>query len=114
MVCSQYPKTLQLESVDSKPLRIQGKEAWIRDFYMALRYPVTSRENGVQGTVILIIIDFDGSIEGIAIEQQVAPDIDNTEVEAFHIASKKGFGPAIFEGRAVRCMSKVPLHFRLE
>ncbi len=114
MVCSQYPKIFQTETVDKKPLPVQGEDAWIRDFYMALRYPPDSREKSVQGTVILeIIFDIDGTIESIAYKQQVAPDIDEAAVEAFRIASKQGFSPAIFEGRAVRSKVTIPLHFRL-
>ena len=114
MICSQYPNIFQLETVDKKPLPVQGEDEWIRDFYMALRYPPTSRENGVQGTVKLEIwLGLDGSIESIAYLQQVAPDIDNAAVEAFRKASVKGFTPAIFEGRPVRCKATIPLHFRL-
>jgi len=114
MVCSKYPDIFQLETVDKKPLPVQGEDAWIRDFYMALRYPADSRENGTQGTVILeIVFDIDGTIEGIALIQQVSQDIDAAAVDAFKTASKQGFTPAIFEGRAVRCKATIPLHFRL-
>jgi TonB family protein len=115
MVCSQNPNTFQLETVDKKPLPIQGEDEWIRDFYMALRYPANSRENSVQGTVILeIIIGIDGSIEDIAFIQQVAPDIDTASIEAFRKASSNGFTPAIFKGMPVRSKATIPLHFRLE
>ncbi len=115
MVCSEYLNIFQIETVDKKPLPVQGEDEWIRDFYMALRYPANSRENSVQGTVILEIkIGIDGSIEDIAIVQKVAPDIDNASIDAFKKASSQGFTPAIFEGRPVRCKATIPLHFRLE
>ncbi|MFT4533322.1 MAG: TonB family protein [Saprospiraceae bacterium] len=114
MVCSVYPNIFQSETVDKKPLPIQGEDKWIRDLYMALRYPAASRENGVQGTVILEIwFGSDGTVEAIALVQQVSLDIDNAAVEAFRKASIKGFTPAVYKGMPVRCKATIPLHFRL-
>ena len=114
MISSEYPNIFQLETVDKKPLPTQGEDEWIRDFYMALRHPPTSRENGVQGTVILeVLIAPDGAIGSVVCVKQVAPDIDNAAIEAFRKASIKGFTPAIYKGKPVSCKATVPLHFRL-
>lgn len=114
MVSTKYPDIFQLETVDKKPLPVQGENQWIRDFYASLRYPPESRKNGIQGTVILqLTIDLDGTVENIGCLQQVASDIDKAAIIAFKKASINGFTPAIFEGRAVKCKATVPLHFRL-
>lgn len=97
------------------PLPIQGKQQFTADFYRALKYPASARENDIQGIVILEIeIDSNGKVQMVNTKKGISADCDRAAETAYINASKEGFWPLIFNNNPVNFKMEKAIGFWLE
>ncbi len=89
-----------------------GENALFRQIYKILRYPLIAQENGKQGTVVVgFIIEKDGSVSNVKVNQGVDPSLDKEAVRV--ISSLPKFTPGKVNGRPVRTSMTLPVRFKL-
>ena len=77
-----------------------------------LKYPHQSRDNGIQGKVLIgFMVNENGSVSDVTIEQSVNDEID---AEAIRIVLKMPkWGPAMLDGEACKIKFTMPINFVL-
>jgi len=101
-------------TLDENPMPSQGKDQWIRDLYTIIKYPAEARENGVSGVVILdVLIDQFGTIQEVSIKKSLSKECDEEALNAFKQATEKGYTPALYNSKSVKCRMDIPLGFWL-
>ena len=77
-----------------------------------LQYPEEAKEKGVQGRVVVkFIVEKDGSISNVEVNQSVDPDLNNEAMRV--IKNMPKWNPAKQNGTEVRAYYDVPVTFRL-
>jgi TonB family protein len=100
---------------DKKPKPIQGERQFNIDFYTALRYPASAREQGIQGIVLLDIdVDEKGNVSKVATKKGISKDCDLAAENAFVAAAKNGYWPLIIENKPTKFKMDVPVGFWIE
>ncbi len=100
------PDISALISVDEEPVPLN-----MADIQRTIGYPVTAREEGMQGTVVLrVLVDEGGNYLDHSVITQISPLL--TEPVEREIANIK-FTPAIVEGVPVKFWVNIPFRFRL-
>ena len=99
-------------AVDEMPFFPGGPSALIEYLSKAIRYPVETEENSVQGRVICsFVIERDGSISDVKVIKGVDPSLDK-EAQRVIMAMPK-WNPGKLNGTAVRAKYTAPVTFRL-
>ena len=76
------------------------------------RYPRLARENGKEGTVLLrLTIDERGRLTGVEIVNGAGFGLDEAAVQAVRNST---FGPAVRDGKPVKCRASLPIRFVLK
>lgn len=90
-----------------------GYEDLLKYFDQNLKYPQSSKENGIEGTVMVeFYIDEKGDADEINIIKSIEPEIDK---EAQRLINEMPlWKPASFDGRAISTKIVLPLEFKLE
>ncbi len=100
--------------LEEPPEPRQGKEQWARDFYNAIKYPVSARLNGTQGIVTLeVLIDETGTVQEVDIKKKVSKDCDEEAKRTFLYTTQQGFTPLIRNGVAVKFKMEMSVFFSL-
>jgi TonB family protein len=77
-----------------------------------IEYPVSARQNNIQGRVVLtFVVEKNGQIKDIKVLNPVNPDIDNEAVRVLRNSPK--WIPGTMFGSAVRVQYSVPISFAL-
>jgi protein TonB len=78
-----------------------------------LSYPKQARKKRIQGKVVItFIVERDGTIGDITVEQSVDPLLDNESIRVVKLMPK--WIPAHQKGRTVRCRMAIPFGFVLD
>jgi protein TonB len=89
-----------------------GMEAFYAYLTANIHYPTAARQNNVQGKVIIVfIIDTDGSVTDVKVQQGIGNGCDEEAVRVIKASPK--WIPATQDGRAVRQQFTVPINFVL-
>ena len=96
-----------LEFVDQSPTIIGG----LSSLYLNIDYPLAARDKGIQGlTVLMFIVEKDGSTSGIEVIKSLHPACDSAAVAA---VSRTMFKPGVQDGKEVRVKMRLPIRFKL-
>ncbi len=107
-------KIIELEK-ENIPEPKQGNSLWIKDFFSHFSYPVSAKENGVQGVVILeASFDTFGRLVNTRIKQTLTAECDQVALESFLIATTQGYQPLAIKGIPVNYKIDLQIRFSLE
>ncbi len=96
-----------LEFVEESPAIVGG----LSTLYLSIDYPKSARDQGIEGlTVLLFIVEKDGSTRDISVLKPLHPALDSAAVAA---VSKTLFKPGRQDGKVVRVKMRLPIRFRL-
>jgi TonB family protein len=99
-------------SVEQQPEYIGGYEAMMNFIRVNMRYPVSARREGVDGTVYAkFIINQDGSLSNIEITKGIQKDCDD-EVRRL-ISKMPKWKPGMIAGKPVKVAFNLPVKFKL-
>lgn len=92
----------------------QGGTQALMDYLKAnVKYPVSAKELGIQGTVYIGFVVFkDGTLGNIKIRRGVSYDLDNEAKRV--IKTMPNWKPGKNNGKIVNCEMTLPIKFRLE
>lgn len=95
-----------------KPEYAGGQIAMMKFLIENLRYPESAMKEKEQGMVLVgFNVDTDGSISDIHITKSVSPALDKEAMRVVSLMPK--FNPGKQDGKAVKCVCQVPIHFKL-
>ncbi|MGZ3946417.1 MAG: TonB family protein [Mucilaginibacter sp.] len=98
--------------VEKAPSFPGGGQALGRFLADNIRYPVSARENGIQGTVeISFVIEKDGTLTGAKVSNGVAKIIDDEALRVMRLCPP--WSPGTINGAAVRSTYNAPITFSL-
>ena len=104
---------LEFGMPDVNPKYPDGLIGLTRDVNETIRYPIFSVENRVEGKVIVkYVIEKDGSIKFIYIEQSVSKELDDEAIRV--IKNLKKWYPGFKNGKPLRTEFRQPFNFKLE
>ena len=106
-------KPIKLEE-KQRPIPVQGKDRWIRDFYGSLRYPATARDKGIGGIVVLRVkVNDNGTVTDVRVKKGIYKECDEEAMRAFIFSTQDGYNPLVFKGRPISFIMEMPVKFRL-
>ena len=109
---SESNKIFNGDDVDQQPSFPGGTNAFNTFIVSNLKYPVVAQENGIQGRVVVkFIVEKDGSISNVEVNQSVNLDLNNEAMRV--IKNMPKWNPAKQNGTEVRAYYYVPVTFRL-
>lgn len=89
-----------------------GKEAMDEYITSNLKYPVTAKENGIEGVVnVSFVVNADGSIGTIEIKRLIDPDLEQEAIRLVKTMPK--WTPAVKDGKPVQSIVEMPILFTL-
>jgi TonB family protein len=90
-----------------------GDQQMMSDIYNNIQYPVKSRDNGIQGSVIVrFAVNEQGGISDIAIMQGINEELNNEALRV--IRELKRFKPGYDDGEPVKVYYMCPITFSLK
>lgn len=99
------------EVVEQMPSFPGGQGALMQYLARNIKYPVTAKEDGVQGRVVVsFVVERDGSITDVQVVRSVDPTLDH-EVQRV-VRSMPKWIPGKQKGQAVRVRYNIPVSFR--
>jgi len=102
------------DSLDRNPVSTLGSEGFLKSLYSNVTYPVTARNAGISGIVVLeLSIDEKGNLIDSIVKESLSPECDQEVLRAVRKACEAGFFPAIKDGKAVAVKFDFPFKFRL-
>ena len=110
---SESNKIFNGDDVDQQPSFPGGTNALNTFIGSNLKYPVFAQEKGIQGRVVVkFIVEKDGSISNVEVNQSVDPDLDNEAMRVVKAMPK--WIPGQINGKAVKVECSHPFVFRLQ
>jgi TonB family protein len=104
----------EVKKLDTEPV-LKGGEMSTRSVYRDFRYPAAARENGVQGSVeILVIVNEFGILESMELVKGIGSGCDEESLKAVQKMKETGFEPAILNGMPVKVRYIIPVKFSLD
>jgi len=101
-------------TLDRVPVIITGNTAMWRDVIQTVLYPSKARENGVDGTVIITFkIDETGKTSDYRVAQKLGSGCDEAALHAVETATNRDWVPAVYKGKIVAVVYKMPVNFHL-
>ena len=98
--------------LDVMPEPVGGEKAWAKFLGKNLRFPPAAQDDGVNGRVILsFIIEKDGSLSNIVVEQGAGHGFDEEALRVLKLA--KAWKPGMQNGQPVRVRYSIPINFQL-
>ena len=100
-------------SVEQMPTFPGGEKALIDYLNANIQYPVTAKEQDIEGKVIVqFVVEKDGSVEDVKVIRSVNEDLDQ---EAIRVCKTlKGLIPGRQNGHPVRVWYTMPIIFKLK
>jgi protein TonB len=100
--------------IDEMPSYPGGDEGLMKHLQSHIRYTSKARIDGVSGRVLItFIVEKDGSVSNIEVQQSLHPDLDNIAIEAIKKMAKWNPGKNAM-GMPVRVRKSAPIHFILK
>ena len=110
---SESNKIFNGDDVDQQPSFPGGTNALNTFIVSNLKYPVFAQEKGIQGRVVVkFIVEKDGSISNVEVNQSVDPDLDNEAMRVVKAMPK--WYPGLKNGKAIKVECSHPFVFRLQ
>ena len=110
---SESNKIFNGDDVDQQPSFPGGTNALNTFIGSNLKYPVFAQEKGIQGRVVVkFIVEKDGSISNVEVNQSVDPDLDNEAMRVVKAMPK--WIPGQINGKAVKVECSHPFVFQLQ
>lgn len=110
---SESNKIFNGDDVDQQPSFPGGTNALNTFILSNLKYPVWAQEKGIQGRVVVkFIVEKDGSISNVEVDQSVSPSLDNEAMRVVKAMPK--WIPGQINGKAVKVECSHPFVFRLQ
>lgn len=98
--------------VEQAPQFPGGQKELLSFLYTNLEYPLTARENGIEGTLYLkILIEADGSISKIEVLRELGGGCEEEAIRVVQLMPK--WEPGIQNGTPVRVNVALPIKFKL-
>jgi TonB family protein len=99
--------------VEQQPNPVGGMSSWNSYLAKNIRYPLTARQRGIEGTVIVVFeIHTDGSIHNVEILRGIGGGADEEAVRV--VENAPNWEPGRQRGRAVKTRMRLPIRFRIE
>lgn len=99
--------------VEQQPNPEGGMKGWNEYLAKNLKYPLSAREKGIEGTVIVVFeIHTDGSIHNVEILRGIGGGADEEAVRV--VSSAPRWEPGRQRGRAVKTRMRLPIRFKIE
>jgi TonB family protein len=101
-----------MDTVDELPVPPKGMKGFTRYLLENLKYPITAREAGTQGMVVLsFVVTAEGKIDAVEVLRGIGNGCDE---EAVRVITRSGtWSPGIKDGKAVATRMKFPVNFKL-
>ena len=101
-----------VDTVDELPVPPKGMKGFTRYLLENLKYPITAREAGTQGMVVLsFVVTAQGKIDAVEVLQGIGNGCDE---EAVRVITRSGtWSPGIKDGKAVATRMNFPVNFKL-
>ena len=101
-----------VDTVDELPVPPKGMKGFTRYLLENLKYPITAREAGTQGMVVLsFVVTAEGKIDAVEVLQGIGNGCDE---EAVRVITRSGtWSPGIKDGKAVATRMNFPVNFKL-
>ena len=110
---SESNKIFNGDDVDQQPSFPGGTNALNTFIASNLKYPPVAQLDGIQGRVIVkFIVEKDGSISNVEVNQSVVQDLDNEAMRVVKAMPK--WIPGQINGKAVKVECSLPFVFRLQ
>lgn len=101
---------LTLDRVDQKPRPATGENGW--NYYLSrnIKYPLSARQNKIEGTVILSLeIDPSGEIKNVDVLRGVGKELDEEAIRV--VSAGPNWTPGMINGEAVQTRVSLPIRF---
>ncbi len=99
--------------VENPPLPTGGVEGWNQYLASSIRYPVSAREKGIEGTVVVgIVVNKEGKITNAKILKGIGGGCDEEALRV--IKNSQDWEPGQQGGKEVNVRMRLPIHFKLE
>jgi len=99
--------------VEQQPNPVGGMSSWNTYLAKNIRYPLTARQRGIEGTVIVVFeIHTDGSIHHVEILRGIGGGADEEAIRV--VENAPNWEPGKQRGRAVKTRMRLPIRFRIE
>ncbi len=101
-----------VDTVDELPVPPKGMKGFTRYLLENLKYPITAREAGTQGMVVLsFVVTAQGKVEAVEVLQGIGNGCDE---EAIRVITQSGtWTPGKIDSKAVATRMNFPLKFKL-
>lgn len=101
-----------VDPVDELPIPPKGMKGFTKYLLENLKYPITARESGTQGMVVLsFVVTAEGKIDAVEVLQGIGNGCDE---EAVRVITRSGtWSPGIKDGKAVATRMNFPVNFKL-
>lgn len=101
-----------VDTVDELPVPPKGMKGFTKYLLENLKYPITARESGTQGMVVLsFVVTAEGKIDAVEVLQGIGNGCDE---EAVRVITRSGtWSPGIKDGKAVATRMNFPVNFKL-
>jgi len=104
----------EIKKLDTEPV-LKGGDMSTRAVYKNFRYPAAARENGVQGSVeILVVVNEFGILESMELVKGIGSGCDEESLKAVQKMKETGFEPAMLNGMPVKVRYIIPVKFSLD
>jgi TonB family protein len=98
--------------VEEQPIPQGGMDGWNQYLAKNIKYPAEARENGIEGTVIVMFeIHEDGSINNVEILRGIGESADQEAIRVVQNSPK--WEPGKQRGRQVKTRMRLPISFKL-
>lgn len=98
--------------VEEQPMPQGGMDGWNQYLAKNIKYPAEARENGIEGTVIVMFeIHEDGSVNNVEILRGIGESADQEAIRVVQNAPK--WEPGKQRGRQVKTRMRLPIRFEI-
>jgi protein TonB len=105
-------QVIAVDTVDVLPVPPKGMKGFTKYLLENLKYPITAREAGTQGMVVLtFVVTAEGKVDSVEVLQGIGNGCDE---EAVRVITKSGtWSPGMKDGKAEVTRMNFPLNFKL-
>lgn len=109
----EKPKNDTFSIIETNPEYPGGQAAMFKYLSENIRYPVITREKGIEGQVVVgFVVDTDGGIVDVNIKKGLHPLLDEEAMRV--VKNMKPWKPGTQQGRRVRVAYSLPIKFKLD
>ncbi len=105
-------QVVAVDTVDEIPVPPKGMKGFTKYLLENLKYPITAREAGTQGMVVLtFVVTAEGKVASVEVLRGIGNGCDE---EAVRVITKSGtWSPGMKDGKAVATRMNFPVNFKL-